>query len=266
MFRRLQHLLFLVIVPIPVLLAADDEGILLPVPEVLNAAARQMAMPELGESRIAQIMERYYNDSLGGSDQWEQIKSLNVDGEIETDSGILRLSAYQKKPNLSKLILENEVARNAITLSYDGEVAWKQLGRRGKPQIMDPVEARRFIHTSHFGNYLLYPFAKGKTIRLIDTVPVEGAICHQIRVDLDTGYQVDYFIDIRSYLEVKVINSDKVTGLTSSIVYKDYTRKHGFPIAQRVENYENGELVSRLRVEEVKINSGVMPWMFEMPE
>jgi len=128
------------------------------------------------------------------------------------------------------------------------------------------TEARRFIHSARFGNYLLYPFAEGKRIRLIDTVPVEGAICHQIRVELDTGYQVDYYIDIRSYLEVKVVNTDLRSGSVNSVIYKDYIREFGMPIAKKVESFEGGEWVSSLVLDEVKVNSGVMPWMFHMPE
>jgi hypothetical protein len=131
---------------------------------------------------------------------------------------------------------------------------------------MAEQEARHFIHSARFGNYLLYPFAEGKRISLIDTVPVEGAICHQVRVELDTGYQVDYFIDIRSYLETKVVNTDLHSGVTNSVIYKDYTREFGMPIAKKVESREDGEWVSSLVLDEVKVNSGVMPWMFHMPK
>lgn len=97
-------------------------------------------------------------------------------------------------------------------------------------------------------------------------MPVEGAICHQIRVELDTGYQVDYFIDIRSYLEIKVVNADLRSGSTNSLIYQDYTRELGMPIARKVKSFEGGKWVSTLLIDEVKINTGVMPWMFHMPE
>jgi hypothetical protein len=111
---------------------------------------------------------------------------------------------------------------------------------------------------------LLYPFALGKRIEYMDTVPVEGRICHQIRVTLPTDYQTDYFIDIRSYHEVKVVNTDLRSGAISSILNKDFTTEAGIPIARQVDSYENGEWVSTLTVDDVKVNSGVIPWMFEM--
>ena len=132
------------------------------------------------------------------------------------------------------------------------------------PKPMSEAQARRFKHSARFGNYLLYPYAQGKKIRYIDTVPIEGKICHQIQVKLDTGYQVDYYIDIRTYLEIKVVNQDLESGKTSSIVYDDYMREFGMPIAKEIQSYEDSEWISALTIDEVKVNSGIIPWMFEM--
>jgi hypothetical protein len=249
------------------LLFGSEGGMLLaPPPGEMNVTIRKTAMPELGNNRVAKILNRYYREGLGGEENWEKIVSLRISGELKTKDGELRLNAYQKKPNLIKMNLYNETARNGMTLAYDGEDAWKQQGRRAKPEQMSDEEARRFIHSARFGNYLLYPYAEGKQIRFVDTVPVEGTICHQIRVELDTGYQVDYFIDIRSYLEIKVVNSDLRNGTVNSVIYEDYIREFGMPIAKKVESREGGEWVSSLVIDEVKVNSGVMPWMFHMPD
>lgn len=248
------------------LFAAEKENELFIAQDKLNEKLRNTAMPELGETRIEKILKRYYELGLGGLESWEKVESLNFIGKMETKAGELTLSAYQKKPNLIKMTLTEQSRQGNLTLAYDGEVAWKQKGRHNSPERMDEIEARRFIHSARFGNYLLYPFAEGKRIRLIDTVPVEGAICHQVRVELDTGYQVDYYLDIRSYLEVKVVNSDLRNGSSNTIIYKDYNRESGLPIARKVQNLENEAWVSTLLVKEVKVNAGVMPWMFHMPE
>ena len=95
-------------------------------------------------------------------------------------------------------------------------------------------------------------------------MPTEGYICHQIRVTLDSGYQVDYFIDVRTYLQRKAVHLDLRSGLVNSIVYKNYVRELGMPIAKEVESFENGEWVSSLTLNNFKVNSGVMPWMFKI--
>ena len=63
-------------------------------------------------------------------------------------------------------------------MAYDGEVAWKQVNGAAKPEPMNAEEARRFIHSSIFGNHLLFPFAQGKKIEYLETIPVEETICH----------------------------------------------------------------------------------------
>jgi hypothetical protein len=227
---------------------------------------RQTSMPELGEGRLSKILSRYYIEGLGGDKKWGVVSSLKFAGTLELESGEFELVAYQKKPNLIKMtIRSNQSSHGDLVLAYDGKHAWQQKpGREAKPQLMNEDEARRFIHSSSFRNHLLYPFALGKKIAYIDTVPVEGSICHQIRVTLDTGYQVDYYIDIRSHLEVKALNTDLRTGLVSSVVYKNYSREFDIPIAMQVDSFENGKWVSTLTADQVKVNAGVIPWMFKM--
>lgn len=81
---------------------------------------------------------------------------------------------------------------------------------------------------------------------------------------LDSGYQVDYFIDIRIYLEFKTIHTDFRSGLVTSVVYKDYFRELGMPIAKQVDGFEHGECVSSLTLNDFKVNAGLMTSMFKM--
>jgi len=261
---RIHNILLIIFASLS--LVAEEDHVLTLSAERESKNIRLQAMPELGETRIEKILKNYYHTALGGPENWEKVVSLNMIGTMQTAAGDLQLNAYQRKPNLIKISLTQESGKGGLTLAYDGTIAWKQVGRRGKPEPMAEAEARRFIHSARFGNYLLYPFAAGKRIRLIDTVPMEGAICHQLRVELDAGYQVDYFIDIRSFLEIKVVNTDLRTGSTNSIFYQDYRRESGIPFARAVKSFEEDKWVSTLSLEEVKVNTGVMPWMFHLPE
>ena len=220
-------------------------------------------MPELGESKVGKLLSRYYNEALGGPERWEQLESLKMKGTMELEAGTFQLLAYQKKPNLMKLSLRHVKNRTMMELGFDGSVAWEKPPRQ-EARAMDAEQARRFTHSAGFGSYLLFPYAAGKTIRLIDTVPVEGAICHHLRVTLDSDYQIDYFLDILTFLEVKVANTDLRTGAVYHFLYEDYEQVSGWPVATTVESYEDGNWVSTLRLEEIRANTGVMPWMFRM--
>lgn len=233
--------------------------------EDASVILRETAMPEMGADRLGAILNRYYKEGLGGAENWDQVVSLKVAGRLTLGSGEFKFNAYQKKPHYIKLTICGN--QRHMRMGYDGTVAWEAKRRgAGVAAPMEAAQARRFIHSAHFGNYLLYPYAEGKVLEYLDTVPVDNVICHQIRVTLDSGYQVDYFIDIRTYLEIKIVNTDLNSGTISSVVYEDYIREFGMPIAQKVVSSEDGVWVSTLELDEVKVNSGIMPWMFKMPK
>ncbi|CAA6679979.1 MULTISPECIES: hypothetical protein [unclassified Lentimonas] len=233
--------------------------------EDANVVLRQTAMPEMGVDRLGSILNRYYKEGLGGAENWERVVSLRVAGRLKLSGGEFDFNAYQKKPHYIKMTIHGD--HGDIRMGYDGRIAWHAVKRGSHAaEAMEPAQARRFIHGARFGNHLLYPYATGKRMEYLDTVPVDGTICHQIRVTLDTEYQVDYFVDVRTYLEIKVVNTDLRTGTVSWVVYEDYIREFGMPIAQKVVSYKSDEWVSTLELDEVKVNSGIMPWMFKMPK
>ena len=233
--------------------------------QMLSEKIRETPMPDTGDSRIGKILMRFYEKGLGGPENWESIVSMRSRGIIRLDSGMeMKMEAYQRKPNQMKLVLSQK-ERTVLTMAYDGEVAWRQVEGSLNAERMDPEETRRFIHSSMFGNHLLFPYAKGKRIEYMETIPVEETVCHKVRVHLDTGYQVDYYINVSDYHELRVDNLDLHTDRVNTIQYSDYTVVSGMPMALRVENSEDDKLLSALELEEFTVNIGIMPWMFRMP-
>ncbi len=221
-------------------------------------------MPELGDSRLDAILSRYYLESFGGVERWNEIKSLRISGTIHLDGGTFKFTAAQKKPDLLKMSIRSN--RKEIILGYDGEVAWKHSSAQEAAEVMLKDESRRFANSATFGSLLLYPFAKGKVIEYIDTVPLDNSICHFIRVTLDSGFQIDYYIDIQSYIEIKSVTTDLQLHDEVTVLYEDYDLQNGIPIATKVTTLEEGEVTSELQIEDIKVNSGIMPWMFKVPE
>lgn len=238
---------------------------LLPQPAQLTSSLRQTAMPELGDSKVEKILSRYYNDGLGGAENWAKLESVKLVGEVSNGGEVFELTAYLKKPNLIKLSIRRPENQLILVRCYDGATAWRELPEQAA-ELMPEDKARYFGHSAVFGSYLLFPYEEGKTIEFIETVPVEGEICHHLRVTLDTGYQVHYYLDIRSFLEVKVTNTDLHNDTSNSNIYREHSHESGWPVVTHSESYENGESVGTLRIEKISVNAGVMPWMFEMTE
>ncbi len=232
---------------------------------ILTDAVRSRAMPDTGDSRIGRILARYYNKGLGGPEAWESIISMRSRGVIQLEAGeSLEIEALQRKPDRMKVVIRQD-GRESLILAHDGQTAWRLVAGDARATSLEGTEARRFIHSSGFGSHLLYPYARGKKIEYIETIPVAQKVCHKLRVHLETGYQVDYYIDVSDYHEFMVDNLDLQSGMVNTVRYGDYTVVSGMPMAMRVENLEDGKLVSVLELDDFQVNIGIMPWMFEMP-
>ena len=229
-----------------------------------TAVLSKIAMPEMGNQRLDSILMRYYVKGMGGPEIWDKILSIRVSGQLTLKSGRYDFHVTRKKPHYLKIVIRD--GPRQVIKGYDGSVAWQSGSQVSDAKELSEADAREFILGAHFGSYLLYPYAPGKQIEYLDTVPVDGVLCQQVRVTLDTGFQVDYFIDALSCLELKVVTTDLQTGQISATTYEDYTHEFGVPIARKVVSSEDGKWWSTYELKDVKLNSGLMPWMFQMPK
>ena len=135
MFLSLRVVFFLSVL-LPALALASGSGNekinrLLPDGFELTEVLEQMAMPELYPSKLGLVMSRYYK-ALGGLENWSQIKSLKITGElIAANKGEpLSYASISKKPNLLKMEIEassgsssssEEGKEGGYALSFDGQ-------------------------------------------------------------------------------------------------------------------------------------------------
>ena len=243
-------------------LTAETERLV--IPENIQPSSREVAMPELGNSNLENILSRYYKLGLGGTEAWERISSMRLKGNLLIGSESYKLLCYQRKPDLLKMILKGDDVE--IEIGYDGKEVWRYLRNIDLPASeMSPDEARRFIHSSVFGNYLIYPFREGKTIDYLGTVRENGTVCHHIRVNLPNEYQVEYYIDIRNHLDTKIINFDNKSGQVTTTICEDFRKVNGFPVAFKVTTTLEDGVVSVLDLDEIDFNIGLTDWIFQRP-
>ena len=101
----------------------------------------------------------------------------------------------------------------------------------------------------------------------MDTVPFKGRICHLIRVEFESKpIEIDYFIDVSEFLERKRVYHYLKPEGTITIEYEDYRKESGVPIAYREVHFESGKWTSTTEYSAVRMNAGVMPWMFKTPQ
>ena len=231
----------------------------------LTKALEESAMPELYPSKLGQILTRHYNEGLGGFEKWEQLKSFRMRGTIETAGGdSYRYESLLKKPNYLKMVMFLD--EGDYVLAFDGKNAYEK-SPNSEAIRLDPIDSKyRLIEQSaQFGNYLLYPFSSKKTMKYLGTERKAGSACHWIRVELDTGFIIDYFVDAKTYKEVQVVLKDLLSPDNQSLIqYSNYKIVNDFSVAHKIRTEKFGEWASTLTINSVNTNVGSLHWMFDL--
>ena len=239
---------------------------LLPEGFELTKALEESPMPELYPSKLGQVLTRHYNEGLGGFEKWKQFKSVKMKGTVETaEGGFYGYESLLKKPNYLKMVLFLEEGDHI--LAFDGVNAREKSPVSDSAVLLKPDDpkSRLIKQSAQFGNYLLYPFDSNKTIEYLGTERKADSVCHWIRVELDNHFIIDYFIDVQTYKEVKVVLHDLVDSENnSSIQYSNYKSINGLPIAHEIRSEKFEKWASTLTINSVDINVGSLHWMFDI--
>lgn len=227
-------------------------------------AAQAMAIPD---GRLGRVLERYFEEGLGGRENFNRLESLLIEGTIRADDVSRPFRVFKKKPDLFRIRI-GLPGRREWVMAFDGKTGWEQHPDRndGKARIMEGDELAAFKLDSAFASHLLYPLAQGKKMEFIDTVPVDGRICHEIRVTFDNGWVLTYFIDIRTFNEYKLLTQAPGEESPRETHFEDFRLVSGIPLAHKVTTRREGEIVNTVIIERAEANMGVMPWMFALPK
>jgi len=235
---------------------------LLPQGYDITESLRNTPMPKLGTSRLGQILTRFYEESMGGTETIDKLNSIKINSIYKTLEGEFDFEAISKKPNRLKVTATNETG--TMILAYNGSEGWSKGFNEESPRVVqDPHQLRRLSKDARFNSHLLYPFQKGKAYEYLGVLREADRICHLIRVHTKEQFILDYYIDVETFLEVKLLQIDKLGHFEETeLYYSDYKLVEGIPIPYRIETYIAGEWDSLFTAESVELNAGIFNWMF----
>jgi hypothetical protein len=217
------------------------------------------------DPEVAAILRGYYEHSLGGRTHWSEVESIRFDGTLRVPQGEFSFVAYKKKPDYCKIVLLGERGAR-ITMAYDGADAWQL--NSADPQgavAMPSAEALNFIRDATTGGHLLYPTLPGKRIELLGKRRVLGLTCYELRVTLPNGQQVTYAIDRASSVERQQIVVNPVSGATEVTTHMRNNLLEGLSIPVESTMTVDGEFMHEVRMQGVKVNTGLTTAMFKRP-
>ena len=220
------------------------------------------AMPELNQTQLGKILTDYYNNCLGGAENWKTINSFKVSAELNTPNGIQTYVSIYKKPNFYKIAISSEETKNIV--AFDGNNKWqKQISGEvwSYPKIAPNMH--RMIHEPELASYLLYPLQAGKKYQYEGTVRENNTLCHRISLFTEQGYLIDYYLDIESYCIVVIKIIDRLMEFSPTLIkYSDHRLLDGVYFANKIEFYIDGQWDSTINIKDITTNVGAAEWMF----
>jgi hypothetical protein len=208
-------------------------------------------------------------EAMGGLSRLESISSLHKSGKLYQSDNVYAVEYYFKRPNQLRFRLEREAV--AMTMAYDGEIAWRQIEveRVARPWVaLDNMEqgvmrrnAEMVLPVTRFFNELQY------LTKLPDADVGEHA-CFVVQYEGPLQATQVFYIDKVEYLVRKRTRTDRFNDGPErelEVLYLDYRQIEGRQIAFEEDVIIDGVPDNRFVVDEVTVNPGILGEYFSPP-
>ena len=184
-----------------------------------------------------------YVKAIGGTEKLEAIKTLKKSGKYTFGSGLeAKVVEESKRPDMvrQELVLQGMVGVNA----YDGKTGWKIEPWQGKKDVepLGEEEMKQIVEDADFDGPLVNYKAKGNTVELVGTEPVEGTDAYKLKVTLKGGDVQYFFMDTDYFVPIKVEKTRMIRGAPreSETAIGDYKEVAGVYVPHSYEVGQKG--------------------------
>ena len=223
-----------------------------------------------GEIAPSELVEAYI-DAMGGRDALRQIRSVRYEGRVVFESSEKDFQMYLLMPDKGMLVT-NPGGRSSQKLMLNGDIAWQVIempdGAREVARLGDD-EARALkwsmrVHNT-FREIALNGGASELEIREIEYL---GEPCFEASRELADGSSFTAVLDRETLYLLKTVEtvSRGEESDTFTVLYDDYRMVSGVVEPYHTMLYRNGALDNEVMIDSIRMNSGVMSSLFEVPE
>ena len=207
-------------------------------------------------------------ESRGGIEKWKSIQSMKVTGTIDAGGRTIGLTAWSKRPNLSRQ--EMTFQGQQMVQAFDGTHVWvlSPGAADNKPQEVKGAQADLARAQAEFDSVLLDYKEKGHKVELVGKETDEGHDVYHLRVTRKGGEVQHYFLDADTGIERKITSTLKGPSgetATATIEFGDFRDVDGLKAPFSIKNILDGRLISRVTVSRVEFNVPVEDSLFQMP-
>jgi outer membrane lipoprotein-sorting protein len=232
------------------------------------ALAFILSAPALGHAQTVDEIVAKNLESRGGVEKWKSIQSMKVTGTIDAAGRTIRLTAWSKRPNLSRQEMSSDGQQ--MVQAFDGTHVWVIAPGAGdnKPQEIKGAPADLARTQAEFDSVLLDYKEKGHKVELVGKETDQGRDVYHLKITRKTGEVQHYFLDADTGIERKMTST--LTGpngqsATATIEFGDFRDVNGVKAPFSIKNLIDGKLISQVTVSKVEFNVPIEDSFFEMP-
>jgi hypothetical protein len=204
----------------------------------------------------------------GGMEKLQAVKSIRTTGKFT--QGSFHAGFLQEAKRGDRVREEFSVQGLTQIQAYDGKTGWQisPFGGRKDPELMSQDDLKSLIIDADIDGPMVNYKEKGHKAELVGHDSVEGTDCFKVKLTLKNGDVRYYFLDVDSFLEVKMENQSNIRGAVvfTENYYGDYEQVNGlyFPFAFE-SGQKGGQARDKFTVEKVEVNIPLEDTLFSMP-
>ncbi|MDP0501728.1 MAG: hypothetical protein Q7P63_16665 [Verrucomicrobiota bacterium JB022] len=220
---------------------------------------------------IKPLIEAHYS-AVGGRARLRELNSLRIVGTYFTADGTsFPLDVIKKNPFQLRIKIQRD--NLDMVTGYDGESGWQAVMRDGQALRVSDVtgaEATALRQDADLHNLLYNYGIRGYSLshpRLVDWK--EGVPAYEVEVrDQNRALIKTYYLNRETLLELGNVQDRETQGkmVTYRVEYEDERPVDGLTLPHRVITYQDGQLYSRMEIESIAANVGILGDAFKKPD
>jgi hypothetical protein len=204
----------------------------------------------------------------GGAEKLKSVLSLRTIANYT--QGSFRADFRQENKRADKVREEFIVQGLAQVQAYDGKTGWQiaPFGGRKDPELLSQDDLKSLAVDADIDGPLMDYREMGHKAELIGHDSVEGTDCFKIKLSMKNGDVRYYYLDVDSYLELKLEIQTTIRGALqeSELYYGDYEQVNGIYYPFAVEQAQKGSASrAQISVEKIEQNVALDDARFSMP-
>jgi len=230
---------------------------------ILISAASLSARP--GGAKVWRILDDYAQN-YGAGRTAKEMSTVLIEGTQIQGEQTFDFSMRKKRPNSIRYQMSS--GANSMMYGFNGRIGWQRIERDGSVRI-DTIEGEALSvlkeEAEFDGPLLSYLHDGSGEVEFAGMDRVLDQAVFVLNATSSSGRKSRYYIaEGSSYLlKCEWLADDGTVSVWT--VYSDYKLVDGYPFAHVVETYCGNEKLSRVEIQNIKINPGVLSFYFEKP-